>query len=264
MIHYYCRFWRQYMNIQKGLIDWGLNGREARIYNTLVARVESTVYKLSLETKIPRTTVYEVLESLTNKSLVSFSRKNGIKYYFAESPNRLLRILEDKMTIAKELIPLLSILPNERMLNPTVKLYFGPDGRKRVFDDILDTCERTGERTILAIPSSRLYLDQPKYMKGWIKKREEMGIKTLLIAEDNPEHKAPDIYPNNASRETRLIVPEFISDTAIDIYADKIALLSEVNGLAHSIIIESPSVTATLKKFFMFMWTHAIKPTNIE
>jgi sugar-specific transcriptional regulator TrmB len=122
------------MNIEQGLINWGLTDKEASIYNSLTGRVESTAYQLAQSTKIPKTTIYEILDRLINLGLVSSNRKNGVKYFVAESPNRLTKILEEKMLITKELIPLLLSAPRKGA-TPTVKLYLGSSGKNKVLED---------------------------------------------------------------------------------------------------------------------------------
>jgi len=43
------------MDIKQGLQKWGLNDKEAKIYDILVRLIELTVYQIAIETKIPRT-----------------------------------------------------------------------------------------------------------------------------------------------------------------------------------------------------------------
>jgi sugar-specific transcriptional regulator TrmB len=251
------------MNIEQSLIKWGLTDRESRVYNSLIKKVESTVYELALDTKIPRTTVYETLENLSNKGLISYSRKNGIKYFFAETPNRLMKILEEKMAMTKELLPILLAMPPEST-SPTVKVYIGAEGKKKVLDDILETLKRTNQMEFYVIPGIELYNDLPEYMRKWIKEKETMNLHSLVITGDNPEHVAPKMYQNSKLRETRLIPFDYISLTGTNIYQGKVALYSKVGEVEHSMIIESPSIYDAFKKFFMFMWINATKSINTE
>jgi len=250
------------MNIEQALTKWGLTDKEAKVYNSLIKKVESTVYQLALDTKIPRTTVYETLENLNSKGLISYSRKNGVKYYFAETPNQLVKILEEKMTLTKEFLPILLAMPPEST-SPTVKLYLGAEGKKKVLDDILETCKKTNQREFYVIPGVELYNDLPDYMRKWIKEKETMNLHSLVITEDNPGHVAPKMYQNSDRRETRLIPSEYISLTGTNIYPGKVALYSKVGEVEHSMIIESPSIYDAFKKFFMFMWINAVKSVNI-
>ena len=145
-----------------------------------------------------------------------------------------------------------------------MKLYLGAEGKKKVLDDILDTCKKTNQREFYVIPGVELYNDLPDYMRKWIKEKEEMNLHSLVITEDNVSHTAPKMYQNSIYRETRLIPPEYVSLTGINIYPGKVALYSEVDNIEHSMIIESPSICDTFKKFFMFMWINAVKSENLK
>lgn len=249
------------MNIEQGLMQWGLTDKEAKVYNSLAERIECTSYQLARATKIPKTTIYEILENLNNLGLVSYSRKNGVKNFTVESPNRLVRILEEKLASTKELVPLLLSISHTGA-TPTVKLYLGEDGKKKVLDDILDTCEKAKQKELFVIPGVELYEELPLYMKKWIKRKEAMNLFSMVITEDNSAHAAPKAYHNSVYRETRLIPSEHLSATGINIYPGKVALYSKVNNIEHSMIIESPSIYDAFKRFFMFMWVHAVKSVN--
>jgi len=195
--------------------------------------------------------------------LISYSKKNGVKHYFAESPNRLVKILEEKLVSTKELLPLLNAIPTKGP-NPIVKSYIGTEGKKNVLDDILDAFEKSREKELFVIPGVELYDDLPGYMNKWIKKKEAMEIHSLVMTNDNAKHIAPEMYQNSKYRETRLIPEEYITITGINIYPGKVAIYSRVDNIEHSLIIESPSIHEMFKKLFMFMWLNAVKSVNIE
>ena len=75
------------MSLIKKLEKYGLNEREAKVLVSLYSNRDATSFKISKETGIPKTTVYDILDSLLNKKLVSSWKKNNVTYYFAESPN---------------------------------------------------------------------------------------------------------------------------------------------------------------------------------
>lgn len=244
------------------LQNCGLTSNEARVYVSLLKMTEATVYAIAKDVVIPRTTVYEILDTLKQKNLVSVNHKNGKKHFVAESPNRLLRNLEDKIEITKDLIPSLFAISRSPHISPKVKLFLGESGKKAVLDDILESCEKNKTEPFYAIAGLELPLEVNKYLISWIKKKEQMGLKNCLLANDDGSHKAPKIYPNNAWRETRLMPKDLAFDTTMDIYANKIAIFSKVENIDHSIIIESPSIYETFRKFFLFMWRNADQCEN--
>jgi sugar-specific transcriptional regulator TrmB len=241
------------------LKKFGFSDREAKIYLALIKKIETSAYVLAKETGIPRGTIYEVLEEMKVKGFISSSKVNGKLLYTCESPNRLISSLKEKEEAIFSAIPLLQAFRSKKDVSPKVKLYLGREGTKRVLDDIVETLEHTGDKQLYAIAGMKLHYEHSDLLKSWIKKREKLQIHSKLIAYDDGKGVEPELYPTNVHRETRLIPPIFAFDSTVDIYADKVAIFSEIEGKEHSLIIESPSISETFKKFHQFMWENAKK-----
>ena len=91
----------------KQLKNLGLTENESLIYNALVKHGSSTAGKISQFTGLHRRTVYDSIERLLEKGLISFINKNNRKYFSAASPNRLLEILKEKENSLQEILPLM-------------------------------------------------------------------------------------------------------------------------------------------------------------
>lgn len=113
----------------------GLNNKEIDIYLSLLLVDSSSVLDLSRKTKILRTSIYSILDSLKDKGLISEIKKGKKVYFQAESPERIgffiesQKIkLEEQSNLAKEFIPRLKSLSREKGEKPIVKTYEGRDG----------------------------------------------------------------------------------------------------------------------------------------
>ncbi len=260
MLYYSSHKLRLNMNIAANLKNYGLDEKEAFVYTTLLKEVEASAYSLSNETKIPRATLYQVLDGLKEKGLVSISRVNGKKRYTAESPNRLMKILKEKEEGLIQIIPALLALGSRKEISPTVKLFLDREGTSRALDDILETLDRSVDKTIYVIAGLKLHYENSALLSRYIEKRERKNFHSKCIAYENPvdgNGKTLKLYPSNDFRETRYIPREFTFDSTIDIYGDKVAIFSEIDGKEHTVIIESPSISRTFREFHSFMWKHA-------
>ena len=74
---------------KKFLQDIGLDNKEIDIYLGLLQVDSSSVLELSKKTKILRTSIYSVLDSLIEKGLVSEIKKGKKSYFQAEPPERI-------------------------------------------------------------------------------------------------------------------------------------------------------------------------------
>jgi len=74
--------------LEKYLQEIGLGDKEAAVYAALLQVDDDSVLDLSKKTKINRTTIYPVLESLAKKGLISEVKVNAKVRYQAEPPER--------------------------------------------------------------------------------------------------------------------------------------------------------------------------------
>jgi sugar-specific transcriptional regulator TrmB len=74
----------------------GLTEGEIQVYLALIQLGQSSTGKITHKAKIASSKVYEVLERLSEKGLVSYVIKNGVKNFDATPPERLIDFLEER------------------------------------------------------------------------------------------------------------------------------------------------------------------------
>ena len=82
--------------IEENLSKLGFSPSEIKIYLHLYKNGASYANKLSAETKINRTNVYEALDRLIAKGAISSIMKNKKKWFEAKSPESLLSLINEK------------------------------------------------------------------------------------------------------------------------------------------------------------------------
>lgn len=239
----------------KSLISYGLTENEAIIYTTLLRKLESSVFALAKETKIPRATVYITLEKMKDVHLVSSFKKNNVLYYTPENPNHLKALLDEKQRILANILPELRAIIDTDKGKPSTKMYTGEEGVKLVLDDTLETMERAHTHTLLAASRSEIIERFPKYFPSWIQKREELGIRTKLIIPES--ERSQNTFPKNVLRETRHLPDNFAFVSTIHIYGNKVALFNLKENEIYSIVIESEPIVQTFTQFFNLVWQSA-------
>jgi len=89
--------------IELQLEEIGLNKSEIKVYLSLLKLGSSSTGPIISESKTANSKIYEVLEKLIQKGLVSHFTKENVKYYKAASPKMILEYLnEKKKTIEKQ------------------------------------------------------------------------------------------------------------------------------------------------------------------
>ena len=78
-----------YIMNEKLLEEIGLTRGEIKVYLTLLKIGETTTGKIISEAKISSGKIYEILDKLIQKGLVSYTIKEKTRYFNAASPNRI-------------------------------------------------------------------------------------------------------------------------------------------------------------------------------
>src|SRR3989338_7565885 len=96
----------------KQLESLGLTRNEALIYLFLLKKGETTTGAIIKETGIANSRVYENLNSLIIKGLVSYNVQKDGKHFRAEEPNKFIELEETRRKKIRELVPQLNNLKN--------------------------------------------------------------------------------------------------------------------------------------------------------
>lgn len=88
----------------------GLSKTEARVYLALNGLGEATVHAISKRSKTFRANVYDALDRLVDKGLVSYITKDNAKHYTTTDPVHLATIVKDKEMQLMEIIPKLKVM----------------------------------------------------------------------------------------------------------------------------------------------------------
>lgn len=86
------------------LINLGFSKNDAVVYNALIETGPCFVAPLVRQTKKHRQIVYNSLNTLIERHLVTFSQKNGKNFYSISDPQRLLTDIKQKEVMANSLV----------------------------------------------------------------------------------------------------------------------------------------------------------------
>lgn len=125
------------------LMRLGLTDCEATMYLTLLAHGAQSVQVIARESRISRTAAYEVLDSLTQRGLVS-KKTEGAKWTFlAEDPEKLdayfsqrLSLFEVELQTLKRITPELRVYQGAQDTRPRVRFLSGYEGLRELFQDV--------------------------------------------------------------------------------------------------------------------------------
>ncbi len=236
---------------QRVLEELGLTSSEAKVYLTLLEKGASLAGNISRNTGIHRRSVYDSMERLIQKGLVSYIKKNNRKYFEAADPERLIEILRKKEEDIKEALPELKMLQQMSIQKNETLFFRGKAAIKTAFEDQLEAKE------ILvwgATPRSNEILQF--YFPHFNRKRVKKKItKKILFNEKDKKNKYVKDIP---LAEIRYVPKDITSQTSVYIYGRNVCIVRwKADPIA--IIIREKEIAEGYRNYFNFMWENAKK-----
>lgn len=238
------------MNQESVLEEIGLSEGERKVYLALLKLGLSPVNKIKEESQLHRTTIYDFLEKLLNKGLVSYLEKNHVKYFKATHPNKLLELIQEKEENVKEILPDLIKLSSEKKEEITVETFKGIEGFKTITNDILRILKRGEEFIGFGIDESLYKKHFHILMDQYFKKEMAAGIKERMLTSDEA-HILYD-YP---SVSYRTIPKKYFNPNSTIVYKHKVAMI--IWDPVTVIIITNPGLADSYRKHFELLWKQA-------
>lgn len=237
------------MEISK-LQQLGMNLNEAKIYLALLELGQAQAGALSKETQINRTTIYDSIERLIEKGLVSYTIQANKKVFQPIAPKTLLEQVTEKESIIKEILPELESLFKESKEKEETNIYKGRKGIRSILNDILNYKE------YVAFGSSGRFLEIMKHdFILFQKQKNDKKIKARVILSES-SRKTEQV--KLAYSNFKYIPDEFTAPTTTFVYGNKTAIIvwSE-NPVAT--LIESKEVAESYLHYFELLWRIAKK-----
>ncbi len=246
-------------NILKNI---GLTDGEIKIYLALLELGASSTGNIIKKSKISGSKVYEVLDRLAEKGLSSSTTKNGVKYFEASSPTKILEYLEEKKqnidtekNDIQKIIPEL-ILKQQNAPKTDVKVYTGWEGIKTANEDIINSLKKGEEWLSMGLT------EQPESWENYFNKKQIIRAKKGIIHKHLLNAKYKSLYHKRKKllhTEFRFLSKEFEMPTSTEIYQDKIIIFILIKENPMAIIIESKAVSDSFRKYFEHIWKTAKK-----
>ena len=223
----------------------GLTVTETKTYLILLEIGKSLAGAIAERAHLHRRNVYDALEQLLQKGLVSYTISNNKKYWNAVHPEKVSSLMKENEELVSSVIPDLILKFNTTKLKQTVEVFEGIGGMKTFYDDMTKAKE-----IIMLFASGKAYKRMPFYMKQWDNKINKAKIKVRALLSSDA-YKEP--FKNYQYGTIKILPPNFYSPTQIFIYGNKsaVAIWSEE---PIATLITSDEITNGFRKYFEFLW----------
>lgn len=243
----------------QNLIKLDLTYGEARVYVTLLKLGSSKVGPIVRESRVSYSKIYDVLERLALKGLVSYKMFEKIKYFQCIEPFRLHDYIEKKekqLYLQKqkldEIIPELSKFSNIDKRSSS-EIFIGQKAIRTAYEILLNKAKK-GETLRYFYPyddyhesASPFYTRLYKFQKS--KKIDERGISVIKFKSSKHYKQIP--------KDVNLRFVDFPLPGTLDIFRDKVLVIDwkSITG----ILITSDEISDHFIRYFDSVWELTIK-----
>jgi len=243
------------MNID-ALRKIGLTENEIKIYLDLLTSGSSTAYEIGKRAGIYRVHVYDKLEQLMDKGLVTHIYRGSKKYFQATDPTKIKQYLEDKKReLESQEEAVISILPElEAMANlpkedTFVEVFKGNEGLKYLLKDILKTEK---EVLITGIDDAKYQEALPIFMKQYFRdlKRKRIKERVITLKKKDIFLFGKDLAPTT---NYRFLESTQFNPTNTFVYGNKVVIVTWGSPVT-AVMIKNNQIAETYRNHFEHLW----------
>ncbi len=241
------------------LREIGLTEGESRVYISLLKLGSTTSGPLTDHSRVSRSKIYNVLERLIQKGLVSFIVKEKTRYYQAEDPVRIQQYLDEKeKEFKKQKIEIDSLMPfllkqkDSAKVLSEAQIYKGFKGVQAIIEHLYLKLKKGDTFYSFGLPTTQ----EEKYHDYWRKdhlRRIKAGMICLALFNQGA---AREILKNRNSYkgcDARYMPIQIDTPAWILVYKDVTAIILQgEEGLA--IEITNKEIADSFKQYFEAFW----------
>ncbi len=239
------------------LIKLGFNKNEAKVYLSLIKFGKADANQIIKDTKFHKNIVYDNLEKLIDKGLVTFIIEDKRKVFQISSSNALVDFFEDKekeihekkesaLKISNEIDKLAKSIPYKQ----EAVIYRGVKGIKSFYNDSLEG----GDYVVFGAPQESVDILGKVFWENYNLKRIKNKISVKMIF--NPSIRSHGKKLVNKFTKIKYFERDFEPSTETHIQGDKAGIIVWTKEPV-LFLIKDKQVADSYMKFFSKMWKQA-------
>lgn len=242
------------MNIETQLASLGLSERESRVYLSLLNLGPTTTSKLIRKTGIASSKIYDVLEKLAQKGLVTHIIKNGKREFHPANPDKIFDLIKEKESTIKEILPFLHSLYQKTAEEVQAEIFKGKEGIKAIFEDIL----KEGKDWYAVGASGKAMFTLPYYMPHFYNRLYQKRIKlNILFVDTETTRKQKEELNKFKNIKIKFLPKEIRNLMVVFVYGSKVVVIpitETVEMAPLAILIKSKESAESYKDYFKWLW----------
>lgn len=251
--------------MKERLMKLGFSENEAKTYLELLRNGATTTTWLAKKLNLHRGYIYEILDKLIEKGVVSSIKKNGKKNFEAFPPSEILAYIEEQKekiqareSDFKKILPELNKIHEMKRSKQRIFLFEG----KKALKSILESALENNKEMLVFGAAGKFPRGMTDYYFNWNKRRAKNKINLKIV------YNSKEVGIKESSKEETTYVEKrylrFDQDNpaSVFLYSDKVAIVIWVEEPIIN-LIESKEAYEMYKRYFETFWKQS-KPIQNE
>ena len=242
------------------LKDLGLTDSEIEVFMGLFHLGEASVRQLVKKAGKHRTNIYDTLEKLMEKGLVSSTIVNKVKYFYIANPYKLEEYFKEKENkFKKQETELRNFINNLSSIKPEIKtkqkieVFKGIDGLRSLYYKLSEVAKPNEEVYIIG-SVKKVFKMMEYYLLDISKKTANINIKGKMIASHMIfKRQVMRTIQKFVNIEIRFIDAALLSPSAIIIFKDFVGFFNYIDE-PFTILINDKSIADSYRNYFNGVW----------
>ena len=245
------------MDIKKTLQKAGFTQNEVKVYLTLIKIGQATSYIIVKEAEISSGKIYETLDKLIERGLVSYIIRRGKKYFEAAEPERLLDYMKKReLEVHEETEEIEKIIPELKLKKKITEektkaeLYEGISGIKTVYELMLREV-KSGNTILITGAPKEAGEKLDVYFDNFNKRRIEKNIQLKIIL--NYGHPREKKLKSLQKTQVKIFPKKITTPSWINIFNGYVATFN-LTEKPIVFLIKNNKTAESYKQYFNLMW----------
>lgn len=253
------------MDIKDIFESLGLRQEHLKIYLASLEWGETSLSNLAYKSKLPRTTIYSLIDDLIAKGIITVSAKRDKKNYIPADPEYLLTLLKQKEVEVQHLISKLNnnmdtlkTIQNKNDNKPKIHYLAGAEGIMQAYemtfntDEVLVQCLTSdyGVVPVEYFEGEDGYFNR-FFLRSNVKSKE-------ILAEESDDSEYITKYSSGKNLQLRVPVSGDLS-TDFFLFDNTVVFVSFSEKESYALVVEDPKVANCMRNLFNLAWESASK-----
>ncbi len=234
----------------------GLTDNEIKVYLLILEMGKCTGTEIRRKTGIANSRVYAALDTLLQKGVITYEKKQLGKIYSALEPDVIKEVMQERLKKIEEVIPYLKTIQQKEKRETETAVFEGFHGFKSALYKLVEVCPVGETIDIIGFSNQAYQNEKLAFLLRDVNKVSKKKNHKFRMILDNQKNRFFEQRKKESWGKIRFMEKGFRSPAAIDIFQDYVFILLW-EETPYAFVIKNRNIADGFRIYFEFLWKMA-------